>query len=116
MMRLSNFRGEDGLKTTFVETGKMSTYLIAFMVSDFKYTESKITDDNPTAQRVFAQPGYVNQTNYALSEGVAILNAIAKYVNVPFQPKQRVTPKMDQAAIPQFKAGGLILIESAILN
>lgn len=110
---LSNFRGESEgtLKTTFAETGKMSTYLIAFIVSDFKYTEAKKSDDNPVAQRVFAQPDYVNQTEYALAEGVAILNALAKYVNVPYLPKENVdTPKMDQAAIPQFKAGGLILI------
>lgn len=67
--------------------------------------ESKATDDNPTTQRVYANKDYVNQAKYALAEGVSILNAIAKYVQVPFSLE-----KMDQAAIPQFRAGGLNLI------
>lgn len=84
----------------------MSTYLVAFIVSDFKYEEQIVTSSLPSTYRVYAQPKFVNQTSYALSEGVSILSAIAKYVNVEFP-----LSKMDQVAIPDeyFAVGGLVL-------
>lgn len=97
--------GDGRVTTDFETTPLVSTYLIAFIVSDFGYVEFNATDDNPTKQRVYANKDYVNQAEYALAEGVSILNAIAKYVQVPFSLE-----KMDQAAIPQFRAGGLNLI------
>lgn len=70
-------------------------------MSDFGYVEKNISNDNPVHQRVYTGKNKLSQTAYALSEGVNILNAIAKYVSVPF-----TLPKMDQAAIPDFAAGG----------
>lgn len=89
----------DGSVTTHFETTPMmSTYLIAFIVSDFEY---KKNNGKEFVHRVFSTPKDVCQTPYALAEGEAILNAIANYVKVPFS-----LPKMDQFAIPDFKAGG----------
>lgn len=81
----------------------MSTYLIAFVVSDFDYKK----DEKEIVYRVFSAPKDVNQTAYALEEGEAILNAIEKYVEVPF-----TMPKMDQVAIygvPNFNSSGKCL-------
>lgn len=92
------FNSSDGTLTThFDTTPKMSSYLIAFIVSDFDFKKG----DKQLVHRVFSAPYLVNQTAYALAEGEVILDAIAKYVNVPY-----TMPKMDQAAIPQFRAGG----------
>ncbi|XP_055306447.1 aminopeptidase N-like [Sitodiplosis mosellana] len=93
---------EGRVKTTFATTPPTSTYLIAFIVSDFGYTETNASDNNPTHQRVFTSKNKLSQTAYALDEGVKILNAISKYVSVPFS-----LPKMDQAAIPDFRAGAM---------
>lgn len=90
----------------------MSSYLVAFLISDYKSIENN-TKENPTPQRVYAPTNLIGQANYSLGEGVALLNAIAKYLNVSYS-----LPKMDQVAIPDFRAGGkLHLIEfSCFLN
>lgn len=72
----------NGVKTTtFKQTPLTSTYLIAFIVSDFQSKDTAAADQK-IPQRVFANPNLVNQADYALSEGVTILDAIAKYVQV----------------------------------
>lgn len=96
-----HFSSNNKIQTDFETTPLMSTYLIAFIVSDFGYNERNASDTNPTHQRVFTSKNKLSQTAYALEEGVNILNAIAKYVSVPF-----TLSKMDQAAIPDFRAGG----------
>lgn len=87
--------------TDFDETPLMSTYLVAFIVSDFQSTEYIATNGSSTVQRVITRN--LNQTSYALTESIAILNAIEKYVQVPFP-----LLKLDQAAIPGSRVGGLI--------
>lgn len=52
--------------------------------------------------RVFTHKSYLNQTKHALLEGEALLKAISDYVQVPYS-----LSKMDQAAIPDFRSGGL---------
>lgn len=89
--------------TDFDQTPLMSTYLVAFIVSDFKYTEYYTTNGSSTAQRVITRN--LNQTSYALTESIAILNAIEKYLQVSFP-----LSKLDQAAIPGSRVGGLISI------
>lgn len=87
--------------TDFQTTPPVSTYLIAFLVSNFGYAEKNASDTNPTQQRVYTSKKNLDQTGYALDEGVLLLNTIADYLQVKF-----TLPKMDQAAIPDFSAGG----------
>ncbi|XP_031633026.1 aminopeptidase N-like [Contarinia nasturtii] len=90
--------------TDFETTPLVSTYLIAFVVSKFKYTEITDGSGNATLQRVYTSSNKLSQTSYSLTEGVSILNAIANYLDVPFSLK-----KMDQVAIPNdhFGAGAM---------
>lgn len=94
------FNSPDRTVTThFDETPLTSTYLIAFIVSDFEFV-----DNSPTSKirhRVFANPKDYQEGRFAVDEGEKILNAIAGYLRVPFS-----LPKMDQFAIPDFNAGG----------
>lgn len=87
------------MTTHFDTTPLTSTYLIAFIVSDFEFVDNSAT--SKIRHRVFANPKDYQQGRFAVDEGEKILNAIAGYLHVPFS-----LPKMDQFAIPDFNAGG----------
>lgn len=96
------------VKTTFDRTPVMSTYLVAFIISDYKNSTVNASATNPTQQSIFAPAEMLYQAQYGLTEGVALLNALEKYLRVPYG-----LTKIDQAAIPNFRAGmNLILIRA----
>lgn len=87
--------------THFGTTPPTSTYLIAYIVSDFE----SVTNANASTgfpHRVFARPNAINQTGLTLEAGEKILTAIETFLDVPF-----TLPKMDQAAIPDFSPGAM---------
>lgn len=96
--------------TDFDQTPPVSTYLIAFIVSDFECNEFKGTDGFPTTQRVFTRHDYINQTSHALVEAITILTAIGNYVGVPF-----TLPKLDQVAIPGSRIEGSLITQTICL-
>ena len=49
----------------------MSTYLLAFVVSDFKYKEAS-TPTNNIRIRVWARPNAIDRVDYALDIGVKV--------------------------------------------
>lgn len=78
----------------------MSTYLVAFVVSDFAHMESN--DNDHVLFRVKARQSAIQQANYALQTGPKILTFFEKYFNVPYP-----LPKQDMIAIPDFSAGAM---------
>ncbi|XP_031787739.1 uncharacterized protein LOC107982070 [Nasonia vitripennis] len=87
-----------GLKiTTFHTTPIMSTYLLAFVVSDFKSKANMA--ENFT---VYARPNAIKHADLAVKTGEKLLKALANYTGIEFE-----IPKMDQAAIPDFAAGAM---------
>lgn len=97
---MSNHRTYSGYALTqFKTTPPTSTYLIAFLVSDFPNKES--WSKNGFRHRVFAKPNGIESGTFAVHESEKILNAIGDYVQINF-----TLPKMDSAAIPDFRAGG----------
>uniref|UniRef100_A0A182XFF1 Aminopeptidase n=1 Tax=Anopheles quadriannulatus TaxID=34691 RepID=A0A182XFF1_ANOQN len=90
----------DGNVVTYFETTqRMSIYLLAFLVSDFLYTENEAA-----AQRVYARPNAINQTLYALEAGVRIMDALDEHIGLPYRSYM---PKVDQVALTQFSAGAM---------
>lgn len=78
----------------FEESMPMSTYLLAFVVSDFK----NITNGTFS---VWARPDALESARYALEVGPKILAFFEKYFNITYP-----LPKLDMIALPDFSAGG----------
>ncbi|CAH0553358.1 unnamed protein product [Brassicogethes aeneus] len=92
----------------YEESLPMSTYLVAFMVTDFK------SISNGTFS-IWARAGAISQAKYSLSIGPQILKFYEDFFGTKF-----VLPKLDMAAIPDFAAGamenwGLITYREAVL-
>lgn len=97
------------VRTDFDPTPIMSTYLVAFIVSDYEYREFNGTNEYETVSRVFASADDANQTSYALIEGIEMLNALENYFQIPFS-----LPALDQAVVPEFRVGGMQFISNKI--
>ena len=95
----------------------MSTYLVAFIVSDFKSTDSNIKY-NFTA---WARPNAIDNAAYSQTVGPQIVDYYEEYTGIEYK-----FPKIDQIAVPDFASGamenwglityGYVLIMSCNLN
>lgn len=74
------------------------------MVSDFEHIDRIATNGSQTTQRIFTSRNNINHTSYALTESVAILNALENFVQIPF-----ALSSLDQAVVPETRVGGLNL-------
>lgn len=84
----------------FDVTVKMSTYLVAFIISDFK-SVSRMTKSGVKVS-VYAVPDKINQADYALDAAVTLLEFYEDYFSIPYP-----LPKQDLAAIPDFQSGAM---------
>ncbi len=84
----------------FSPTPKMSTYLLAFIIGDFEYLESKTK--NGTLVRVFTTPGKKHQARFALECAKKTLEFYEKYFDIPYP-----LPVLDMIAIPDFASGAM---------
>lgn len=73
----------------------MSTYLVAFAVTDFLKLSNQMF-------HVWARREALEQARYALHLGPQILNFYTRFFNVPFP-----LPKMDMIALPDFSSGAM---------
>ncbi|CAH0553353.1 unnamed protein product [Brassicogethes aeneus] len=91
--------------TTFNSTPKMSSYLVAFIISEFSCNKYAGLLYTMVPQRVCSRDG-VNHTTreWALNEGVSILNMLNQYTKIYYTDYNN---KMDQVAIPDFTAGAM---------
>lgn len=98
------------LKDVYTVTPVMSTYLIAFIVSEYTARSNDVFG-------VWARPGMLAETQYAYDVGIKLLDYLNDYTNYSYFD---VMDKMDMAAIPDFSAGamenwGLLTYREAIL-
>jgi aminopeptidase N len=83
----------------FATTPKMSTYLVAFLVGDFKCTEGK-SDGVPI--RACSTPDKVALTKFALESAKYVLHYYDNYFGIKYP-----MPKLDMVALPDFEAGAM---------
>lgn len=84
----------------FSPTPKMSTYLLAFIIGDFEYLESKTKKD--VLVRVFTTPGKKDQAKFALNCAVKMLEFYEDFFAISYPLKT-----LDMIAIPDFSFGAM---------
>ncbi|XP_055631033.1 aminopeptidase N-like [Toxorhynchites rutilus septentrionalis] len=83
--------------TKFDRTPVMSTYLLAFVVSDFVY----IGDERHS---VYTRPNAIDEAQFALEAGEKVLLALNEHLGIDYYAH---LPEMKQFAIPDFAAGAM---------
>lgn len=86
--------------TTFESTNPMSTYLVAFVVSDYHFLEH----DKNKNYRMYTKADSVNKTKYALDFSVKAMEQLGIVTGIPYS---RYMPKMDQITIKDFSPGAM---------
>jgi puromycin-sensitive aminopeptidase len=98
-VKLQETVGEN-IVTTFEETPRMSTYLLAFAFGDMDYLEAKTKDG--TLVRTYATPDNVQHTDFALDVAVKCLEFYNDYFDIPYP-----LAKCDFIALPDFASGAM---------
>ena len=107
------------LKTVHFEKSPfMSTYIMAFVIGDLEFSESKIKRYNSNEDvivRVFCPKGRLSETAFALDASCRSLTASQELLRAPFP-----LPKCDFVPVPSFAAGamenwGLITFRDVLL-
>ncbi|XP_069819057.1 leucyl-cystinyl aminopeptidase isoform X2 [Dendropsophus ebraccatus] len=83
----------------FATSVKMSTYLVAFIVSEMK---SVVADVNGTLVSVYAIPQKIDQAEYALNASIVLLDFFSEYFRIKYP-----LAKLDLVAIPDIQAGAM---------
>ncbi|KAM9275352.1 aminopeptidase N [Morus bassanus] len=99
--RQQDIDGEKWNVTEFQTTPRMSTYLLAFIVSQFTHVQNKTGD---VLIRIWGRPKAIaeGQGNYALQVTGPILNFFERHYNTSYP-----LPKSDQVGLPDFNAGAM---------
>jgi aminopeptidase N len=91
--------GEEWKTTKFEPTPVMSTYLLAFAVSEFRNT----TETVPIEFSVYSSLTSLNSMKYALEVGKKALKTLEEYVGLNY-----TLGKMDFIAIDDFLMGAMV--------
>ncbi|XP_017792514.1 PREDICTED: aminopeptidase N-like [Habropoda laboriosa] len=97
MPEKSNTTVQNKTKTVFQDTPKMSSYLVAFVVSDYGVKESG-------SFRVWTKSHAVDQGAYALEMGKKLLDKLDAYTNIFYS---KIMPKMDQVTLKDFSPSAM---------
>lgn len=98
-------------ETTFETTPLMSTYLVAFVVSQYAF----IPEDKNETFKVWTRPDLISNAEYALKHGQKVLETLEEYTGIKYGEKDKnskkddeaMNMKMDQISIPDFLAGAM---------
>lgn len=82
----------------FKKTQKMSTYLVAFVISDFRPDPK-----NDALLKLWARPNAQSQAVYGQEIGTKILKKFGEIFGQEYYDE--TTKKMDMVAVPDFSAG-----------
>ncbi|XGW06234.1 hypothetical protein V3C99_016501 [Haemonchus contortus] len=90
----------DWITSKFLTTPRMSSYLLAVMVSEFEYIEGRTKTD--VRFRIWSRPEAKKMTQYALQSGIKCIEFYEDFFDIRFPLK-----KQDMIALPDFSAGAM---------
>ncbi|CAG4917258.1 unnamed protein product [Colias eurytheme] len=90
------------LKYEFQDTVVQSSYLLAYLVSNFEYVSNEQDPIYNVPFRVYSRPGTRNTAAFALDFGQKNMMALENYTDIKY-----ALPKFDKAAVPDFAAGAM---------
>jgi aminopeptidase N len=96
-----NFSGDGTFTTRFGASPIMSSYLNAFIVSDFVHIDNSDTRGNGTLLRVIVSEDSIEKAQYGLINSIAALNALEEYANFKYELE-----KLDSTIVPR-KGGAM---------
>ncbi|CAJ0939306.1 unnamed protein product, partial [Mesorhabditis belari] len=88
------------IESKFKSTPKMSSYLLAAIISEFEYNEGQTKSG--TRFRVWSRPEAKDETKYALEAGIKCIEHYEEFYGIPFPLE-----KQDMVALPDFAAGAM---------
>lgn len=94
----------------------MSTYLVAFLISEFE--SGGYYTNGTTEFGVWSRPQAKNQSEYAFDFGLKVVNALSVYFGIDYYSMDEHL-KLNHIALPDFRAGamenwGLITYRSVV--
>ncbi|KAJ2952371.1 hypothetical protein O0L34_g4655 [Tuta absoluta] len=89
-------------KHEFQDTLSMSTYLHAYLVSNFDHISNEQSPIYEVPFKVFSRPGTQENAKFALDFGQRNMMALENYTEMAY-----AFPKIDKAAVPDFNAGAM---------
>jgi aminopeptidase N len=87
-------------KVSFLDSPKMSTYLLAFCVGEFDHVQT--LTQHGVLVKVYTPPGKASSGQFALDAAVRSLDAYDDFFGIPYP-----LPKLDMVAIPEFAMGAM---------
>lgn len=97
-----NFSGDGTATTSFGTSPVMSSYLLAFVVSDLEYVDNEDTlQPGGTLHRVWVRPDSLDKAWYAVEASDRVLQALEEYTGFDYE-----LPKVDSAGVPN-KGGAM---------
>ncbi|KAH9643209.1 hypothetical protein HF086_012871 [Spodoptera exigua] len=89
-------------KHEFQDTPLMSTYLLAYLVSNFQSVSNEANPIYSVPFKVWSRPGTQATAAFALEFGQQNMVELEKYTEFKYD-----VPKLDKAAVPDFAAGAM---------
>jgi puromycin-sensitive aminopeptidase len=96
-------------RVDFLDSPKMSTYLLAFCVGEFDHVQAQTL--HGVMVTVYTPPGKSTSGQFALECATESLDAYDDFFGVPFP-----LPKLDMIAIPEFAAGAMVSFGFVLLH
>ncbi|CAK1546283.1 unnamed protein product [Leptosia nina] len=90
------------VKFEFQDTVVQSSYLLAFLVSNFGHVSNEANEIYNVPFRVYSRPGTQNTAAFALDFGQRNMLALEQYTQFRY-----ALPKLDKVAVPDFAAGAM---------